>query len=127
MDGQLLEKGSILQAKAYVNQTRLEMEITSVLIEDYIIGVSLVGYDTYGNRGLGIYEYKQIRDSNELLANLGSTASNSISFNSSAKDQIITNLSGDMIKGVGAIFSKNLRSVKVFLEKDKEILFVYAP
>ena len=121
----LLKKGSVLLAKAKVNRGRLELKIESILVDGHVLAISFTGYDHFGNAGLAINDYSEVSDSKELLANMGNTASNSISFNSSFKDQLLTNLSSDLISGVSGIFSNKLRSTKVFVYKGQEVLFVY--
>ncbi|MTG99232.1 conjugative transposon protein TraM [Myroides sp. BIT-d1] len=124
IDGALLPESSTLIAKVKVSNTRLELSVNSIKIDNSIIQTELIGYDNYGQKGLEVLDLQEISASKEIIANMGQTAGTSISMSRSASDQIAGDLTKGLIQGVSGYFSKKVKAQRVTLKQGQELFLV---
>ncbi|MFG0592224.1 conjugative transposon protein TraM [Myroides odoratimimus] len=124
INGALLSESSTLIAKVKVSNTRLELSVNSIKIDDSIIETELIGYDNYGQKGLEVLDLQEISASKEIIANMGQTAGTSISMSRSASDQIAGDLTKGLIQGVSGYFSKKVKTQRVTLKQGQELFLV---
>lgn len=124
INGALLPETSTLIAKVKVSNARLELSVNSIKIDDSIIDTELIGYDNYGQKGLGVLDLQEISASKEIIANMGQTAGTSISMSRSASDQIAGDLTKGLIQGVSGYFSKKVKAQRVTLKQGQELFLV---
>lgn len=124
INGAFLPETSTLIAKVKVSNTRLELSVNSIKIDDSIIDTELIGYDNYGQKGLEVLDLQEISASKEIIANMGQTAGTSISMSRSASDQIAGDLTKGLIQGVSGYFSKKVKAQRVTLKQGQELFLV---
>ncbi|KZE74338.1 conjugal transfer protein TraM [Myroides marinus] len=124
IDGALLPESSTLIAKVKVSNTRLELSVNSIKIDNSIVQTELIGYDNYGQKGLEVLDLQEINASKEIIANMGQTAGMSISMSRSASDQIAGDLTKGLIQGVSGYFSKKIKAQRVTLKQGQELFLV---
>ncbi|MDM1465162.1 conjugative transposon protein TraM [Myroides odoratimimus] len=124
INGALLPESSTLIANVKVSNSRLELIVNSIKIDDSIIETELIGYDNYGQKGLEVLDLQEISASKEIIANMGQTAGTSISMSRSASDQIAGDLTKGLIQGVSGYFSKKLKAQRVTLKQGQELFLV---
>ncbi len=106
------------------SNTRLELIVNSIKIDNSIIETELIGYDNYGQKGLEVLDLQEISASKEIIANMGQTAGTSISMSRSASDQIAGDLTKGLIQGVSGYFSKKVKTQRVTLKQGQELFLV---
>lgn len=124
INGALLPEASTIIAKVKISNTRLELIVNSIKIDDSIIDTELIGYDNYGQRGLEVLDLQEISASKEIIANMGQTAGTSISMSKSASDQIAGDLTKGLIQGVSGYFSKKVKAQRVTLKQGQELFLI---
>ncbi|MGG5577792.1 conjugative transposon protein TraM [Myroides sp. C15-4] len=124
INGALLPEASTIIAKVKISNTRLELSVNSIKIDDSIIDTELIGYDNYGQKGLEVLDLQEISTSKEIIANMGQTAGTSISMSRSASDQIAGDLTKGLIQGVSGYFSKKVKAQRVTLKQGQELFLV---
>lgn len=124
INGALLPEASTIIAKVKISNTRLELSVNSIKIDDSIIDTELIGYDNYGQKGLEVLDLQEISASKEIIANMGQTAGTSISMSKSASDQIAGDLTKGLIQGVSGYFSKKVKAQRVTLKQGQELFLV---
>lgn len=124
INGALLPETSTLLAKVKVSNGRLELSVNSIKIDNSILETELIGYDNYGQKGLGVLDLQEISASKEIIANMGQTAGTSISMSRSASDQIAGDLTKGLIQGVSGYFSKKVKAQRVTLKQGQELFLV---
>ncbi|MDM1086705.1 conjugative transposon protein TraM [Myroides odoratimimus] len=124
INGALLPEASTIIAKVKLSNTRLELIVNSIKIDDSIIDTELIGYDNYGQKGLEVLDLQEISASKEIIANMGQIAGTSISMSRSASDQIAGDLTKGLIQGVSGYFSKKVKAQRVTLKQGQELFLV---
>ncbi|MDM1352475.1 conjugative transposon protein TraM [Myroides marinus] len=124
INGALLPESSTLIANVKVSNSRLELIVNSIKIDDSIIETELIGYDNYGQKGLEVLDLQEISASKEIIANMGQTAGTSISMSRSASDQIAGDLTKGLIQGVSGYFSKKVKAQRVTLKQGQELFLI---
>ncbi|MHC5362110.1 conjugative transposon protein TraM [Myroides sp. LJL110] len=121
INGRILTKETTLHAVAVVQNDRLQLYIDSIILEGVLTNVDFTGYDLTGQRGLEVFNVKNVSVGKEILGNMGQSAQTSISILNPLKDQIATDLTRSALNGVSGYFSKKQRTVRVKLKKGQEL------
>lgn len=103
---------------------RIEIRIESIEYEGNIIPVKMKVYDTDGMAGIYCPSTPELDALKEGAANIGSGLGSSISFTSSAGQQVAMDLTRGVMNGLSQYVSKKARTVKVKLKSNYEVLLL---
>lgn len=119
-----LPAGHIIAGVTRLQKDRLEILINSVEYKGNIIPVAMTVYDTDGSSGIYCPGSEELNAMKEATANIGSSLGSSISFASSAGQQIAMDVTRGIITGGSQYLSKKLRVVKVTLKENYQVLLL---
>ena len=119
-----IPKHSILMAQAKIDGNRMQLLIKSIEVNGRILPVKLSAYDTDGQMGVYIPGSDEVSALKEMGANVGGSMGTSFTFSSSAKDQIISEVTRGVMQGAGQLLQKKLRTIKVTLKGGYRLFLV---
>ena len=119
-----IPKHSILMAQAKIDGNRMQLLIKSIEVNGRILPVKLSAYDTDGQIGVYIPGSEEVSALKEMGANVGGSMGTSFTFSSSAKDQIISEVTRGVMQGAGQLLQKKLRTIKVTLKGGYRLFLV---
>lgn len=119
-----IPKHSILMAQAKIDGNRMQLLIKSIEVNGRILPVKLSAYDTDGQMGVYIPGSEEVSALKEMGANVGGSMGTSFTFSSSAKDQIISEVTRGVMQGAGQLLQKKLRTIKVTLKGGYRLFLV---
>ncbi len=119
-----IPKHSILMAQAKIDGNRMQLVIKSIEVNGRILPVKLSAYDTDGQMGVYIPGSEEVSALKEMGANVGGSMGTSFTFSSSAKDQIISEVTRGVMQGAGQLLQKKLRTIKVTLKGGYRLFLV---
>ena len=119
-----IPKHSILMAQAKIDGNRMQLLIKSIEVNGRILPVKLSAYDTDGQMGVYIPGFEEVSALKEMGANVGGSMGTSFTFSSSAKDQIISEVTRGVMQGAGQLLQKKLRTIKVTLKGGYRLFLV---
>lgn len=119
-----IPKHSILMAQAKMDGNRMQLLIKSIEVSGRILPVKLSAYDTDGQMGVYIPGSEEVSALKEMGANVGGSMGTSFTFSSSAKDQIISEVTRGVMQGAGQLLQKKLRTIKVTLKGGYRLFLV---
>ena len=119
-----IPKHSILMAQAKIDGNRMQLVIKSIEVNGRILPVKLSAYDTDGQMGVYIPGSDEVSALKEMGANVGGSMGTSFTFSSSAKDQIISEVTRGVMQGAGQLLQKKLRTIKVTLKGGYRLFLV---
>ena len=119
-----IPKHSILMAQAKIDGNRMQLLIKSIEMNGRILPVKLSAYDTDGQMGVYIPGSEEVSAIKEMGANVGGSMGTSFTFSSSAKDQIISEVTRGVMQGAGQLLQKKLRTIKVTLKGGYRLFLV---
>ena len=119
-----IPKHSILMAQAKIDGNRMQLLIKSIEVNGRILPVKLSAYDTDGQMGVYIPGSEEVSAIKEMGANVGGSMGTSFTFSSSAKDQIISEVTRGVMQGAGQLLQKKLRTIKVTLKGGYRLFLV---
>ncbi len=119
-----LPAGHVISGVTRLQKDRLEILINSVEYKGNIIPVAMTVYDTDGSSGIYCPGSEELNAMKEATANIGSSLGSSISFASSAGQQIAMDVTRGIITGGSQYLSKKLRVVKVTLKENYQVLLL---
>lgn len=119
-----LPSGHVISGVTKLQKDRLDILINSVEYSGNIIPVAMTVYDTDGSSGIYCPGSEELNAVKEATANMGSSLGSSISFASSAGQQIAMDLTRGIISGGSQYLSKKLRVVKVTLKENYQVLLL---
>lgn len=123
--GQLhIPQGELLTATAKVNGDRLLLEINSIEYKGNIIPVSLTAYDLDGQQGLYLPYNPDANAFREIASSMSSNSGTNFTFNSSAKDQVVSDLSKGVIQGTSSYLSKKIARPAIKVKAGYQVLLV---
>lgn len=120
----IIPKGELLTATAKVNGDRLLLEINSIEYKGNIIPVSLTAYDLDGQQGLYLPYNPDANAFREIASSMSSNSGTNFTFNSSAKDQVVSDLSKGVIQGTSAYLSKKIARPAIKVKAGHQVLLV---
>ena len=104
--GILIPKGELLTASAKVSGDRLLLTVKSLEYKGKVIPVSIAAYDIDGQQGLYLPASSDANAFREIAAGMSKSSGSSFTFSSSAKDQIVSELSKGVVQGGTSYLSK---------------------
>ena len=119
-----IPKHSLLMAQAKIDGNRMQLLIKSIEVNGRILPVKLSAYDTDGQMGVYIPGSEEVSAIKEMGANVGGSMGTSFTFSSSAKDQIISEVTRGAMQGAGQLLQKKLRTIKVTLKGGYRLFLV---
>lgn len=119
-----IPKHSLLMAQAKIDGNRMQLVIKSIEVNGRILPVKLSAYDTDGQMGVYIPGSEEVSAFKEMGANVGGSMGTSFTFSSSAKDQIISEVTRGVMQGAGQLLQKKLRTIKVTLKGGYRLFLV---
>ena len=119
-----IPKHSLLMAQAKIDGNRMQLLIKSIEMNGRILPVKLSAYDTDGQMGVYIPGSEEVSAIKEMGANVGGSMGTSFTFSSSAKDQIISEVTRGVMQGAGQLLQKKLRTIKVTLKGGYRLFLV---
>lgn len=120
----IMPAGHVIAGVARLQKDRLEILINSVEYKGSIIPVAMTVYDTDGSSGIYCPGSEELNSVKEATANIGSSLGSSISFATSAGQQIAMDLTRGVISGGSQYLSKKLRVVEVTLKENYQVLLL---
>lgn len=118
----IIPTNSLVTGTGKIEGERLDIEILSLEYQGNIIPVELAVHDVDGNRGLYVPSSMEREAVNEALANVGAGLGTSISFASSAGQQIAMDLTRGVMQGGSQYLAKKFRTVKVKLKANYQVM-----
>ncbi len=122
--GMLLPVNTPLYAHARIEGQRLTLVVTTIESEGNIIPVELTVHDMDGQTGLNIPGSMERTAAKEALASIGQGFGTSISFASSAGQQIAMDLTRGVMNGASQYLSSKIREVKIRLKAGYQVLLI---
>lgn len=117
-----MPKNSLLSGTTRVQGERMDINISSLEYEGYIIPVELVVYDSDGQKGLSVPSSLEMQALNEGMANIGAGLGSSFTVNQNAGAAIVSDLTRGVLQGGSQYLSKKFRTVKVNLKADYKVM-----
>lgn len=118
----IIPTNSLVTGTGKIEGERLDIEISSLEYQGNIIPVELAVHDADGSRGLYVPSSMEREAVNEALANVGTGLGTSISFASSAGQQIAMDLTRGVMQGGSQYLAKKFRTVKVKLKANYQVM-----
>jgi len=119
-----IPEGTILTAAAKLQNGRLQLKVTSIELEGYIIPVEITIYDLDGQQGLNVPNSPERSAVTDIVASMGNATGSSFSMNSSTGQQIASDLSKSAVQGISGYFAKKVRASKVTLKAGHQVFLV---
>ncbi|WP_392420433.1 conjugative transposon protein TraM [Capnocytophaga canis] len=120
----LIPQGELLTATAKVNGDRLLLEIHSLEYKGKVIPIALTAYDLDGQQGLYLPYTPDANAFREIAASMGGNSGTSFTFNSSAKDQIISDMTKSVVQGTSSYLSKKITRPAIKVKAGYQVLLV---
>jgi len=121
----VIPRNTILTGVGRIAGERLDIQISSIEYEGNIIPVSMLAYDSDGQQGVYIPGSMEMTAVKEIAGNMGQNMGSSINITqTSAGDQLLTDLGRGVIQGTSQYISKKAREVKVTLKAGYRIFLL---
>ncbi|MFI3333585.1 MAG: conjugative transposon protein TraM [Rikenellaceae bacterium] len=119
----LLPRNSILTGIGRVQGERLQISISNIEHQGYILPVEIVVVDSDGVEGIHVPNSMEVSALKSIVANMSSSASSTITIaDQSAGDQILTELGTSAIDGVTQYVAGKVKEVKVHLKAGHQVM-----
>lgn len=120
----IIPRNTLITGIAKLSAERLEISIKTLQYLGNLIQVSLSVYDLDGLKGLNCPGSLERNSAKDLSGNLGSNIGTSISVGGNAGDQVLADVSRNVIQGVSQYLGKKIRMTKVTLKSGYEVLII---
>jgi conjugative transposon TraM protein len=122
--GVLIPKGELLTASAKVSGDRLLLTVKSLEYKGKVIPVSIAAYDIDGQQGLYLPASSDANAFREIAAGMSKSSGSSFTFSSSAKDQIVSELSKGVVQGGTSFLSKKIAQPSIRVKAGYQLLLI---
>ena len=122
--GILIPKGELLTASAKVSGDRLLLTVKSLEYKGKVIPVSIAAYDIDGQQGLYLPASSDANAFREIAAGMSKSSGSSFTFSSSAKDQIVSELSKGVVQGGTSFLSKKIAQPSIRVKAGYQLLLI---
>jgi conjugative transposon TraM protein len=112
----LIPAHTLVTGHAAIVGERMEITVSSLEYEGMIFPVSMVAYDTDGQKGIYIPGSMELDAAKEIAANMGTAAGTSLSITQNAGQQIAADLTRGLVQGSSQYMAKKVRQAKVSLK-----------
>lgn len=120
----VLPAGHVISGVAKLQKDRLDILVNSVEYAGNIIPVAMTVYDMDGSPGIYCPGSEELNAVKEATASVGSSLGASISFASSASQQIAMDVTRGLLSGGSQYLAKKLRAVKITLKENYQVLLL---
>lgn len=120
----LLPRNSLFTGDAKIQGGRLDITINSIEYAGNIIAVKIQVYDTDGQRGIRAPGSEETNALKEAAGNMGQQLGTSITFTQNAGQQVAADLAKGAIETGSQYLSKKMKTVKIHLKADHEVLLL---
>ncbi len=120
----VIPKNTLITGIASIQQERLDIKIVSIAYNGIILPVDLSVYDTDGQKGLASPNTLEMQSLTEGAANIGSGLGSSFTVNRGAGSAIVSDLTRGVLQGGSQYLSKKLRTAKVSLKADYQVMLL---
>lgn len=120
----VIPKNTLITGIASIQQERLDIKIVSIAYNGIILSVDLSVYDTDGQKGLASPNTLEMQSLTEGAANIGSGLGSSFTVNRGAGSAIVSDLTRGVLQGGSQYLSKKLRTAKVSLKADYQVMLL---
>lgn len=120
----LIPANTVVTGAARITGDRMGVTVSAVQNAGTVIPVELLVYDLDGNEGISVPGSEEINAIKEIAANMGSGMGSSITITDDAGSQLLSDLGRSAIQGVSQYVSKKMRTVKVTLKADYNVLLL---
>ena len=120
----LIPANTVVTGAARITGDRMGVTVSAVQYAGTVIPVELLVYDLDGNEGISVPGSEEINAVKEIAANMGSGMGSSITITDDAGSQLLSDLGRSAIQGVSQYVSKKMRTVKVTLKADYNVLLL---
>lgn len=120
----LIPQGTVVTGAGRIAGERLGITVSAVQYAGTVVPIELLVYDMDGNEGISVPGSEEINAVKEIAANMGSGMGSSITITDDAGSQLLSDLGRSAIQGVSSYVSKKMRTVKVTLKADYEVLLL---
>lgn len=117
----VIPKGTILSAVPVLSGGRLSLKVSSIELSGHIIPVDISVYDLDGQSGLNLPYSPEVSAAQGILANMGGTAGSNVTLNSSAGQQVTSDLTKSLVNGISGYFAKKVTSPKITLKAGHQL------
>ncbi|MDO4229659.1 MAG: conjugative transposon protein TraM [Capnocytophaga sp.] len=119
-----IPQGELLTATAKVSGDRLLLDIHSLEYKGKVIAVALTAYDLDGQQGLYLPYTPDANAFREIAASMGGNSGTNFTFNASAKDQIISDMTKSVVQGTSSYLSKKITRPAIKIKAGYQVLLV---
>lgn len=116
-----IPSGTILKAAAKFQGSRLQLKISSIEYKGSIEPVEINIYDNDGQLGLNIPYSPEQSALTDIVSNMGQSSGTSVMLTSSAGQQVASDLSRGVVRGLSGYFQKKVRSPKVMVKAGHQV------
>ena len=120
----LIPANTVVTGAARISGERMGIAVSAVQCAGMVIPVELLVYDLDGNEGISVPGSDEINAVKEIAANMGSGMGSSITITDDAGSQLLSDLGRSAIQGVSQYVSRKMRTVKVTLKADYNVLLL---
>lgn len=120
----VIPRNSLLTGTAKLSSERLAIVINTIEYLGNIVPVSLNVHDTDGLEGLNCPGSVERSTAKDIGGNIGGSVGTSINLGNNAGEQVVADISRNVIQGVTNYFGKKLKMVKVTLKSNYQVLIV---
>ena len=120
----LVPANTVVTGAARITGDRMDVTVSAVQYAGTVIPIELLVYDLDGNEGISVPGSEEINAVKEIAANMGSGMGSSITITDDASSQLLSDLGRSAIQGVSQYVSKKMRTVKVTLKADYNVLLL---
>ena len=120
----IIPKNTLLTGIARIQRERLDIDIASIEYNGSIISVELNVYDSDGQKGLATPSTLEMQSLTEGAANMGAGLGSSFTINQNAGSAILSDLTKGVLQGGSQYLSKKLRTAKVSLRANYQVMLL---
>ena len=122
--GGTLAKGTVLTATTRMQTGRLQLKISSMVLNGTITAVDINVFDLDGQQGLAVPFSQERTAAGQMAGNMGQQSATSLMLTQSAGQQVAADLSRGVLQGISGYFSKKVKTPKVMLKAGYQLFLV---
>lgn len=120
----LIPRNSLFTGNAKIRGGRLDITINSIEYAGNIIAVKINVFDLDGQKGIRAWGSEETNALKEATSNMGQQLGTSITFTQNAGQQVAADLAKGAIETGSQYLSKKMKTVKIHLKADHEVLLL---
>lgn len=124
--GTVVPRNTIVTGTTKIQGERLDIAIPSLEYRGTVTPVSLLVFDSDGQKGIFIPNSMEANAVKEVAANMGSSLGSSINISTNAGAQLASDLGKGVVQGTSQYIAKKMRTVRVHLKAGYRVM-LYQP